>query len=228
MLGGVFVAGGVGAVLTGAGAAHDDGVGSLEVRGVGGEVERDGLAVGGGEVAGGAHVVLDVTATHGGLGINVFELGEDFFGRAADGVDHDVEAAAVAHGEDGAGDAVLGSGGEELVEEWDEDGEAFEGEALGAEVALLDDLLEEVGADEVGEDALLLEEAVRGGCVRSDVFFEALLEPGALFGRGDVHELGADGAAVVAAGFPGVGAIRGGGREGLGREVLAERVERCL
>ena len=73
--------------------------------------------------------------------------------RAADGVDHDVEAAAVAHGEDGAVDAEFGGGGEELVEERDEGGEAFEREALGAEVALLDDLLEEVGADEVGEDA---------------------------------------------------------------------------
>ena len=36
----------------------------------------------------------------------------------------------------------------DLIEERDEDGEAFEGEALGAEIALLDDLLEEVGADE--------------------------------------------------------------------------------
>ena len=65
--------------------------------------------------------------------------------------------------EDGTLDAELGGGGEELVEERDEDGEAFEREALGAEIALLDDLLEEVGADEVGEDALLVDEAVGGG-----------------------------------------------------------------
>src|SRR5262249_18486776 len=137
-------------------------------------------------------------------------------------------AAAVAHGKDGAGDAVLGSGGEELIEKWDEDGEAFEGEALGAEVALLNDLLEEVGANEIGEDAGLLEETVGGGGVAGDVLFEALLDPSAVCGRRDVHELGADGAAVVAAGFLGVGAVGSGRREGLGREVLTERVERGL
>ena len=65
-------------------------------------MERDGLAVGGAELAGGAHVVLDVAAAEGGCGVDVFEVGEDFAGLAADGVGHDVEAAAVAHGEDGA------------------------------------------------------------------------------------------------------------------------------
>ncbi len=225
---GVGVACREGAILTSARAAHDDGVGGLEVRRVGGEVERDGLAVGGGEVAGGAHVVLDVAAAHGGLGRDVFELREDLFGLAADGVDHDVEAAAVAHGEDGAIDAVLGGGGEELVEKRDEDGEAFEGEALGAEIALLDDLLEEVGADEVGEDALLVDDAGAGAGVEAGRVFEALLDPGAALGRGDVHELGADGAAVIAAGLFGRGAVRGRRGEWLGREVLAERVERGL
>ena len=105
--------------------------------------------LGDGVLAGGAHVVLDVAAAQVLRGIDVFELGEDLGGRAADGVGHDVEAAAMAHGEDGARDAVVGGGGEDLIEERDEDGEAFEGEALGAEVALLDDLLEEVGADEL-------------------------------------------------------------------------------
>src|SRR6185437_15121386 len=126
---------------------------------------------------------------------------------------------------DRARDTVFGGGCKELVEERNEDGEAFEGEALGTEVALLDDLLEEVGADEVGEDAGLLEETVGSGLAGRDVLFEALLDPGALFGRRDVHELGADGTAIVAAGFPGIGAVRSGRGEGFGREVLAERVE---
>ena len=60
------------------------------------------------------------------------------------------------HGDDGAGDSVGRGCGEDLIEKWNEDGEAFERESLGAEVALLDDLLEEVGADELGEDVGLV------------------------------------------------------------------------
>ncbi len=73
--------------------------------GVGGEVEVNGLAGGGEEVARGADVVFDVASAEGAAGVDVFEPGEDVAGGAADGVDHDVEAAAVAHGEDGAVDA---------------------------------------------------------------------------------------------------------------------------
>ena len=54
--------------------------------------------------------------------------------------------------------------------------------------------------------------------------FETLLDPGALFGRGDVHELGADGGGVDAAGFLGVGGVFVGrvrDGEGLRREELA-------
>ncbi len=119
-------------------------------------MEGDGFAGGGGEVAGGADVVLDVSAAEGGAGVDVFELGEDFRGVAADDVGHDVEAAAVAHAEDAGGDAGVGGGGEELVEKGDKGGEAFEREALGAEVALLDDPLEDIGADEAGEDVCLV------------------------------------------------------------------------
>ena len=93
------------ALLIGAGAAHDDGVYGFEMAGVGGEMEMDGFAGGGEEVAGGSGVVFDVAAAEGAAGVYVFELGEDVAGGAVDGVDHDVEAAAVAHGEDGAVDA---------------------------------------------------------------------------------------------------------------------------
>ena len=56
-------------------------------------------------LAGGAHVVLDVAAAEDAARVDVFELGEDLGGRAADGVGHDVEAAAMRHGDDGACDA---------------------------------------------------------------------------------------------------------------------------
>ena len=82
---------------------------------------------------------------------------------------------------------------EGAIEVGDEDGEAFEREALGAEVARLDDLLEDVGLDEAGEDARLVDRRAR----RCSML---LLQPLALLGVGDVHELDADGAAVEARG----------------------------
>jgi hypothetical protein len=116
----------------------------------------------------------------------------------------------VAHGKDGAVDTVFGGGVEELIEKRDEDGETFEREAFGAEVALLNDLLEEVGADEAGEGAGGVDGGLLGG-----VGFEALLNPGALLRRRDVHELG-------------VSAVWRGRGEGLGGEELAEGIERGL
>ena len=48
-------------------------------------------------LAGCADVVLHVAAAHGAARIDVLELGEDLGGRAADGVGHHVQAAAMAH-----------------------------------------------------------------------------------------------------------------------------------
>ena len=93
---------GADAILAGAGAAHA--TGSTASRWLGLETRwrarfcRCGRA----EVAGGAHVVLHVAAAQDAAGVDVFEFGEDLGGRSAEGVDHDVEAAAMAHGEDGA------------------------------------------------------------------------------------------------------------------------------
>ncbi len=200
--------------LPGAGAAHDDGVHGFEVAWIGGEVERDGLAGGRGVLAGGSGVVLDVAAAKDAAWVDVFELGEDLGGGAADGVGHDVEAAAMRHGEDRAGDARCRCGSEDLIEERDEDGEAFEGEALGAEIALLDDLLEEVGADELRQDVWLIRLG-RGA-------LDLLLQPLALLERRDVHVLDGEVAAVVGAGFGGDVALGDvGDGEGFGREELA-------
>ncbi len=68
-----------------------------------------------------------------------------------------------------------------------------------------------------------------GGDGGSGVGFEALLDPRALFDRGDMHELGADGGGVDAAGLLDVGRVfvgRGvGDGEGGRWEELAEGVE---
>ena len=51
--------------------------------------------------------------------------------------------------------AALGGGIENFVDERDEGGDAFQRKALAAEITLLHDLLEDVGADEQVENALL-------------------------------------------------------------------------
>ena len=95
---------------------------------------------------------------------------------------------------DALGDAELGAGCEDAIEERNQNGEAFEREALGAEIARLDDLLEDVGADKLGEDVLLVGSGRR--------LLHALLQPLALLRAGNVHELGGDGAAVDSCGPP--------------------------
>ena len=119
-------------------------------------MERDGAAVGRAELTSGAHVVLDIAAAEDAARVDILETSEDFGGRAADGVGHYVQAAAMAHSKDCRVDAEGRAECEHCIEERDQDGEALERKALGAEVARLDDLLEEVGADEVGEDVCLV------------------------------------------------------------------------
>jgi hypothetical protein len=186
--------------------------------GVRGEVERDGFAGGRGVVAGRAYMVLDVAAAEDAARVDVFEFGEDLCGRAADGVGHDVEAAAVRHGEERTGYSGSGGSGEDLIEKRDEDGEAFKRKSFGAEITLLDHLLEEIGADELGEDMVL----IGLGCWT----FDLILQPLALLEIWDVHELDCEVSAVEGAGFGGELAFGGGGDgEGFGRKVLTQRIE---
>ena len=94
--------------------------------------------------------------------------------------------------------AASRAGVENFIDQRDERGDAFEREALAAEVTLLHDLLEDVGADEQVEDALLvffwLEPAG----------FHLLVDPAAAFGSVDVVDFDADGAGIDGAGFAGV------------------------
>ncbi len=108
----------------------------------------------------------------------------------------------MAHAHDQFDRAALGSGVENFVDQRDERGDTFEREALAAEIALLHDLLEDVGADEQVEDALLVL-----FCNLECVGFHLLVDPAATFGGVDVVDLDADGAGVDGAGFAGVFAV---------------------
>src|ERR1019366_9694012 len=81
----------------------------------------------------------------------------------------------------------------------------------------LDDLLEDVGADEIGEDVCPVG--------RGRGLFHLLPQPLPLRGVGNVHELNADAAAVERASLGRELALGQGGGEGLRRQELAQRVE---
>ena len=137
------------------------------------------------------------------------------------------------HGDQRPGDSGGRSGCEDLVEKRDENGEAFKGKSLRPEIALLDDLLEEIGTNELGQNMLLTGLGSRllelCCCSSCGWLLELFLDPLALLRVDDVHELGGDGPAVIAARLGRILALRNGGDgKRLGRQVLSERVERSL
>src|SRR5216683_2179199 len=143
--------------------------------------------------AGSAHVVLNVSATKNAARIDVFKTGENLFGGAARYVSDYVEAPAMAHTHDQFDCASLSSGVEDFVDQGQQRRDAFEGEALAAKIPLLQNQLEQVGADQQVENALLIFLLMFG--------FHALVNPVTAFGIGNVVDLDTDGAGVNGAGF---------------------------
>ena len=70
-------------LLLGPHAAHGDRVDRLQVARIGDQVDVDRVAVASPEVAGGAHVVLDVAAAQDAARVDVLEAGEDLGRRVA-------------------------------------------------------------------------------------------------------------------------------------------------
>ena len=197
-----FAATFAGAILLGAGAADGDGIDGFEMAGVRDQVNVNLAAAAGGVFAGRAHVIFHVAASRERCADRRLQIRQRFpaGGRLRDVSDH-VQASAMAHAHDEFDGAALAGGIENFVHQRDQRGDAFERKALAAEIALLHDLLEDVGADEEVEDALL------------DFFrnfetlrrrFHLLVDPAAALGRVDVVDLDTDGAGVDGAGFAGV------------------------
>ena len=128
----------------------------------------------------------------------------------------------MAHGDDSHGCAGIGRNLQSGLEIRDQNRQAFEREALGAEVAGLDHLLENLRLDQAREHGGLVD------CRRGALHLR--LNPFTPLRVGDVHEFDADGAAVKRARLGGcvVFAIRERGWKRLLGQVLAERVERRL
>ena len=173
------------AVLLGADAAHEHRVDELEMARV--ETQREVHLLAGEDLVGAvAQVVLHVTAADVFLGLLVGELAEDLAGVFAHDVDEHVQTAAVGHADHHLADLLASGFLERQVDQRDERLGAFEGEALGAQKLAVDELLEELGVGQLGEDVELL---VTGQVAMVRRVFEAALEP--VFGHQvvDVHEL---------------------------------------
>ena len=179
-------------VLDGADLAEDDGVLSLEMRGVGNERELDALAGGGRALEVHAQVVLDVTGTlligtgHTG------ELGEDGLVGLADDVGEDVETATMGHTNDDILDAVVNGAIDKSLHTGNKGLATLKTETLVVRVLGGEERLEAGRPDEAVEDAALLIDGVLEGL--GDL--ETLTEPVALLPVGNVDELNTVGAAV--------------------------------
>ena len=180
-------------VLLAADPPHRHRVHELEVRRVEGERQVELMPRLGRPIAGVAEVVLHVATPAVHLRVLVLELAEDRARVLAHDVREHVQAAPVRHAEH---DLVhpLGAGLlERQVEQRDQALRTLQREALRPDELLLDELLEDDGVGQLGQDAQLggpgQLEAVAGA-------LHARLQPAAHLEVVDVHELRADRARV--------------------------------
>ncbi len=173
-------------VLTGPGDALEHRVDRLQVAGVGRHLDAEPPAVRGGVLATGAQVVLDVTGEVAGVvGLLVAdELVEDGGEVLLGGVGQHVQPAPVRHAEHDLFHPGVGGGVEHHVEQRDEALGALQAEALGAEELGVEEPLEALRLDQLGEQPALLVAADRRR--RS---LDVLLDPQLLVGLLDVHVL---------------------------------------
>ena len=146
----------------------------------------------GGDIAGEALVVLDVTSGQV-LRSGVLELGEQLGRLLAQGVDQDVQATAVGHADDDFLHALFASALDEFVHRGDERLTAFQRKTLLANVFGVEESLQTFGCSQSLENVLLLlgaEGRLGTGAL------QAFLPPAFFGGVGDVHVLGADAATV--------------------------------
>ena len=123
----------------------------------------------------------------------------------------------MAHRQHGLLRAVARGGVQDFVQQRNQRGVAFQRVALGADVARVDRLLEDVGANQLVENARAIDRFLT-------LRFHALLDPLAPLGIGNVHELDADAAAVDAA--RGISFVAGDVQFGMAeRREVAERIE---
>ena len=167
----------------------------FQMAGVADQVNPHALAV---ELAkaGGALMIFHVSAAQGGARIDILKAGVDIGRGAAHGVANRGQASAMAHGHHAFFGAMRGGSGENLLHHRNQGGVAFQRKALGADVERLQHLLEDVGFQQLLQNGFAIDLGLRA--------FQPVDDPLAALRIGNVHELGADGAAVDFAGALGV------------------------
>ena len=98
-------------------------------------------------LAGCAHVIFHIATAQNAARVDVLKPGKDFFGGTPRDMHDHVQPSAVAHAHHQIHRATLAGGVENLIHQRDESGHAFERKALVAEIALLQNLLEQVRSD---------------------------------------------------------------------------------
>ena len=140
-----------------------------------------------------AHVILDV-ARRQIVGVLAFELGEQVLGHLAHGVHQHVEAAAMGHADHGLLDRRCSPARcSRDVEQRNQAVAAFQREALLADVARVQILLQGFRRGQALQDVALLIRRIAG---RGAHALEARLDPALLRNVADVHVLDADRAAI--------------------------------
>jgi hypothetical protein len=158
---------------------------------IGNQVNTHWLSVGARVDAGRTNVILHVAAAQNAARIDVLKSGENFFRGTADDVDDDVQAPAMAHRHHSLFGSVSRSGVENLIQQRNQCGIAFERIAFGADVARVDGLLENIGPHQSIKDSRAID-----GLLLCRL--HVLLDPLPALGIGNVHEFHADAAAVSA------------------------------
>ena len=137
-----------------------------------------------------AHVIFHVAAAQGAAWVHVLESREHIRCRAPHGVHHHVEPSAMAHRQHRFFRALIGRRAQDRIQERNQRAFAFQRIPLRAQVARLQNLLEDIRANQQIENS----RPVRLRRIR----FHALLDPCAFLAVRNVHEFHADAAAVNA------------------------------
>src|SRR5215472_5444944 len=102
------------------------------------------------------HVILHVARAENTARVHVFKPRENFLGRTPRDMSDHVKPSAMAHAHDELNCTLLPRGFKNLINQWQQGGDAFQRKTLAAEISLLHHLFEYVGTNQEIESARLV------------------------------------------------------------------------